>query len=109
MTHGTVTGNNFVVDDNREPERERIPFRRGILGMPDELFDSIATYGADTRQKMLRSWIQIGDSGRAAYLDYLSRAWTQRGLRKRAELAAGQLLEPGRSFNIPLGPTGPMF
>lgn len=110
MTHGTGSGKNPPVDDE-EPasERERIAFRRGVLGMPDELFDSIATYGGDTRQKMLRNWIEIGDSGRAAYLQYLSRAWTQRGLRKRAELAAGQLLDPSRGFNIPPGATGAMF
>ena len=67
--------------------------------MPEELVNQLSRLSFATRGAVIASWYAIGEDGRTPYRQYLTSPrlrWTRR---KRARLAAKQLLEPDDSLD----------
>jgi hypothetical protein len=76
--------------------------------MPEELWAAIRAESPRTAAALLTNWQRIGREGREQYVTYVRRGWTRRGRRRRAQLAAAQLLTPAHDPGVPLpGPVMP--
>ena len=70
--------------------------------MPESLASAADALDEASRDAVIRNWTRIGEEGREKYRIYLDRG-SARGRRKRAALAAGQLLMPYDMMWIPSG------
>lgn len=72
-----------------------------VEGMPVDLAAAIYELDEDIVPTILQNWAAIGDEGREQYRQYLNRAHFRHSRHERCQLAALQLYEPDRPFQVP--------